>query len=55
VSDGHLVPLALGLLAGGALAILGAHRWEAHDRKRFLAVIPGRDGHPASTPWQSPV
>jgi hypothetical protein len=53
--DGHLVPIALLLLAGGALAILGAHRWEAHDRKRFLAVIPGRDGHPASTPWQSPV
>jgi hypothetical protein len=53
--DDHLVPIALGLVGGGALAILGAHRWEAYDRRRFLAVIPGPDGRPASTPWQSPV
>jgi hypothetical protein len=53
--DDRLLPVALLLLALGALAILGAHRWEEHDRKRLLAVIPGRDGAPVSRPWESPV
>jgi hypothetical protein len=53
-ADDRLVPVALVLVAAGATAILGARRWEAHDRRRVLAVIPGPDGAP-TTPWQSPV
>jgi hypothetical protein len=53
--DDHLVPISLLLALGGALAILGAHRWEAHDRKRVLAVIPGQGDGASTASWQSPV
>ncbi len=54
-----LVPIALVLVAGGALAAFGAHRWEAQDRRRVLSVIPRAPSrsHTGSDPgpWQSPV
>jgi hypothetical protein len=52
-----LVPVALGLVAIGAVAVICAHRWEVRDRKRMLAVIPHnptRSGADVNR-WQSPV
>lgn len=51
-----LVPIAFVLIVGGIAGVISAHRFEAHDRRRVLAAIPGpstRGG--ASNPWESPV
>ena len=51
-----LVPIAFVLIVGGIAGVVSAHRFEAHDRRRVLAAIPGpstRGG--ASNPWESPV
>lgn len=50
----QLVPIALVLVAAGALAVIAAHRWETHDRKRVLSAIP-RAPTRSTTPWESPV
>jgi hypothetical protein len=52
-----LVPIALGLIAVGAVAAICAHRWEAHDRQRTLSVIPRNETRSGATPsrWESPV
>jgi hypothetical protein len=53
-----LVPLALLLVTGGGLGVYAVHRWEAHDRRRVLAAVPGpstRAGATASGPWESRV
>ena len=52
-----LVPVALGLVAVGAIAAICAHRWQAHDRHRTLSVIPHAETRSAATPsrWESPV
>ena len=54
--DNMLVPLALVLIVGGTAGVVSAHRFEARDRRRVLAVIP----HPSSRggtsgPWESPI
>jgi hypothetical protein len=58
-SDDILVPISFVLIAAGALAAFGAHRWEAQDRRRLLSVIPRAPSrsHAGSDPgpWQSPV
>jgi hypothetical protein len=36
----QLVPVALALVALGALAVIAAHRWGDSDRKRVLSAIP---------------
>jgi hypothetical protein len=55
--DGFLVPIALGLIAGGALGVIAAHRWEARDRRRVLAAVPGPTGRASggTNPWESPI
>jgi len=52
-----LVPIAFALIAGGALAVFAAHRWEAHDRRRVLSVIPRSPTRSATgaESWESPV
>ncbi len=37
-----LVPISLVLVAAGALAVIGAHRWDARNDRRLLSVIPAR-------------
>jgi hypothetical protein len=61
----QLVPVALALVALGALAVIGAHRWGHSDRKRVLSRIPraptrsarsrATTSTPAPTRWESPV
>jgi hypothetical protein len=67
----QLVPVALALVALGAIAVIAAHRWGDSDRQRILARIPRaptrstaartttRAPKPAPTPaptrWESPV
>lgn len=53
----HLVPISLALIAAGAIVVVGAHRWEARDRQRLLAVIPhaATRSTAGSNPWESPV
>jgi hypothetical protein len=36
----QLVPVALALVALGALAVIAAHRWGDSDRQRVLSAIP---------------
>jgi hypothetical protein len=53
-----LVPISIALVAGGALAVVGAHRWDAHDRRRVLSVIPRAQTRSATAGhgrWESPV
>jgi hypothetical protein len=52
-----LVPVSLVLVATGAVAVIAAHRWEAHDRKRVLSAIPRSPTRSTTTPgnWESPV
>ncbi len=52
-----LVPIAFILIAGGIVGVVTTHRFEAHDRKRVLASIPGPSTRPggASNPWESPI
>ena len=38
----QLVPVALALVALGALAVIAAHRWGDSDRERILSAIPAR-------------
>jgi hypothetical protein len=48
----ELVPVALALVALGALAVIAAHRWGDSDRKRVLAAIPRAPTR--STPTHAP-
>lgn len=52
-----LVPIAFVLIAGGTAGVVGAHRWETHDRRRVLSAIPGPSTRAAgaANPWESPV
>jgi len=52
-----LVPVSLVLMAGGAFAVIAAHRWEEHDRKRVLSRIPRTATRSSAAPgnWESPV
>ncbi len=52
-----LVPVGLGLVVVGAVAVICAHRWEVHDRKRMLSAIPHNPTRSGAdvTRWQSPV
>lgn len=52
-----LVPVSLVLVACGAVAVIAAHRWEAHDRKRVLSAIPRNATRSTAAPghWESPV
>ena len=50
----QLIPVSLALVAFGAVAVIGAHRWETNDRKRTLSTIPHAPSR-STTPWESPV
>jgi hypothetical protein len=52
-----LVPVCLVLVATGAVAVIAAHRWEEHDRKRVLSAIPRSPTRSTAAPghWESPV
>jgi hypothetical protein len=52
-----LVPVALVLIGLGVVAVVGAHRWEARDRRRVLSSIPRAPARAAAgaSHWESPV
>ena len=52
-----VVQVAFVLIGVGAIAVFGAHRWEAHDRRRVLSVIPRSPTRSATgaESWESPV
>jgi hypothetical protein len=56
-ANDSLVPIAFFLIAGGVAGVAAAHRFEAHERKRTLASIPGPSTRPggATNPWESPI
>jgi hypothetical protein len=56
-SSDLLVPVSLVLVAAGAVAVITAHRWEEHDRKRVLSAIPRTPTRSTAGPshWESPV
>jgi hypothetical protein len=53
-SSEQLVPVSLALVAIGALAVIGAHRWHANDRKRVLSSVPHAPTRSGAR-WESPV
>jgi hypothetical protein len=52
-----LVPISLALIGLGIVAVVSAHRWETHDRRRVLSVIPqaATRSTRSPSPWESPV
>ncbi|MGZ6973797.1 MAG: hypothetical protein ACXVKQ_07670, partial [Acidimicrobiia bacterium] len=52
-----LIPISLVLVAVGGATVIGAHRWETHDRDRVLSVIPHAPTRSpgGASPWESPV
>jgi hypothetical protein len=46
----QLVPIALTLVALGAVAVIAAHRWGDSDRKRVLSAIPRAPTRSTGTP-----
>jgi hypothetical protein len=50
-----LVPVSLALVGVGIVTVVAARRWETHDRKRVLSVIPHATTRSQKGTWESPV